>query len=219
MYVVFEGPDGSGKTTLVNSVYNKLKFITEHPIVTTMQPGSTQLGKHIRQLVKYPDSFSTDSPMVIDDLSRQMLYMVDCVNNIKTIVVPALENNCIVLSDRTSYISSIVYSLVENDSNIDSILRLHKILKPPTIDLLFVLNISAENSRKRMNHRKDTLGDYYDSKSSHFHDKTNTIYSNINDYLNVIECDIADVIHIDAMITLEQMTNTVVSAIISKFSI
>ena len=99
MYVIFEGVDGAGKSTTMNAVVDKLNSIIPgfNPVMTS-QPGSTPLGKHIRQLVKYPPTI--DPSIQIDNLSRQLLYMIDMINYINVVLKPSLADRKAVFADR-----------------------------------------------------------------------------------------------------------------------
>lgn len=212
-YYVFEGPDGSGKTTTIDAVRRTLiaNGLCENQIVVTRQPGSTPLGAHIRQLVKYPHTVNQE--IRIDDLSRQLLYMVDCINDIKTIVQPALDANKIVLSDRVSYITSYVYAMVEKIP-IENILAILNIFQPPMITKLFILNITAQQAKNRTSNRYESVGDHYDAKGLDFHNNTNSIYSNIIDHQVLHRfVDPKNVVYIDAEDTRDNIVSKVLSEI------
>ena len=68
LYVIFEGNEGTGKTSTMAAVAEALKDRLE--IRQTHHPGSTPLGKHLRKLVKHP--VEIDPEIEIDPLSRQL---------------------------------------------------------------------------------------------------------------------------------------------------
>lgn len=176
MYAIFEGSDGVGKTTTMHAVAEYIK--TKYPdfdMRLTHHPGSTPLGKHIRQLVKYPHQI--DEAIKIDDLSRQMLYMVDTVSFIKTLLLPSLEQGTSVLADRSSFISALVYGLADGLSVYD-VSRLFDLITPPKADRVYVLTCPWEVGKKRLDSdRQDP--DHYDSKEANFRQKIEDTYNTL----------------------------------------
>ena len=105
LYVVIEGHDGAGKSTIIKELDIRLK--TEgYPVLSTFMPGATRLGAHLRTLVKHPSLI--DPGIEIDEMARQLLYLADANNFMKLILEPALQDNKIVISDRSSFISSLI---------------------------------------------------------------------------------------------------------------
>lgn len=134
-YIVFEGVDFCGKTTLAQNVHaallnaNKTSILTKHP-------GATSLGKHLRKLVKNPEII--DTTIRIDALSAQTLMMVDQICFINTILTPQLDAGHIVLADRCNFISCIAYGLPEG-LNIETINKLFQLAQSPCPDKVFIL--------------------------------------------------------------------------------
>jgi len=175
LYVVFEGNDGAGKTTTMEAVSIEMK--KRYPgfdVQLTHQPGSTPLGKHIRKLVKYPEEICKD--INIDDLSRQMLYMVDTVNFIKTILEPSLSQNKSIFSDRSTFISAIVYGLADG-LDLNTITKLFEVITPPKMDKLYILQCPISVSKERIVTRGKP--DHYDRKPEDLSQKRESLYQNL----------------------------------------
>lgn len=181
-YVIFEGPDGAGKTTAMRKVAESLSHrlseqgITHDPIVLTHHPGSTPLGKHIRKLIKFPHKFDED--IVIDDLSRQMFYMIDTVSFVKTLLEPSLMENKIVLADRSSYISAIAYGRADG-LDLRDVEKLFDILTPPKADKLVILQLPAKVCMERIRESREEEGDHYDQQPSDFFERVVDLYDNL----------------------------------------
>jgi len=180
---VFEGMDGSGKSSVMAGVAERLSskqirdIIGSTPIHQTRHPGSTPLGAHLRELVKYPHRFGVE----IDDLSRQALYMVDTISFIKTLLEPALNKNEIILADRSSHISSIVYSTADG-IDINDIIRLYSLVVPPKADRVYIFSCPIELALERINHTNrvdQSTGDHYDRKKIEFWAKVCDTYNNL----------------------------------------
>lgn len=176
LYVVFEGNDGAGKSTTMKAVAEALPRKLGHAIdlELTNHPGSTPLGKHIRRLVKYPETI--DSTIEIDSLSRQILYMVDTVSFIKQKLIPAIESGRTVFADRSSFISALVYGTAEG-LNVADIERLFQLITPPKMDRLYVLRCPWQVGKQRL----DTRGnpDHFERKPPEFFRKVEEAYERL----------------------------------------
>lgn len=177
MYVIFEGVDGAGKSTTMNAVVDKLNSIIPgfNPVMTS-QPGSTPLGKHIRQLVKYPSTI--DPSIQIDNLSRQLLYMIDMINYINVVLKPSLADRKAVFADRSSFISGMIYGLAEG-LDYDHINKLFNLIEPVRADRCYVMVCKPERAKERMGNSRGENKDHFDSKPFEFLEKVYDLYSNI----------------------------------------
>ncbi|HAH96343.1 MAG TPA: dTMP kinase [Firmicutes bacterium] len=93
LFIVLEGPDGTGKSTLAKLLVADLRSLG-HDVVATREPGGTPLGQKIRELIlnsKGPD---------LGHCSEMLLYAADRAQNISEIVQPALAQGRVVLAER-----------------------------------------------------------------------------------------------------------------------
>ena len=172
-YIIFEGNDGTGKSTLMKAVAERLSTVfTAFDPLLTQHPGSTPLGRHLRQLVKYPQKVATD--IVIDDLSRQVLYMVDTISFVKTLLEPTLASGRPVFADRSSFISAIVYGLADG-LLLDDVSRILELITPPKADRLYILQCASTTGRERISARGEM--DHYDRKPIEFSQRVDDIYA------------------------------------------
>lgn len=99
VFVTFEGGDGAGKTTQIELATAWLEQ-AGHTVVTTREPGGTELGSAIRQLILHGDH--------VAPRAEALLYAADRAHHVETLVRPALARGDVVLQDR--YVdSSIAY--------------------------------------------------------------------------------------------------------------
>jgi dTMP kinase len=175
LYVVLEGMDGSGKSTITNKLQ---KYIQDkqssRKVISTYHPGSTALGRHLRSLVKNPAQF--DHQIEIDNLSRQLLHFVDTISFHKTILEPELSSGSIVLSDRCTYISAVIYGVATGLKAAD-LTRLFAIYPPQKADLVFVFDTDWEVAQKRSSNRN--VVDFYDNQKAEFFMRICDQYRNI----------------------------------------
>ena len=96
---VLEGIDGSGKSSLLQSISAQLK--ESCPIITTKEPGGTNLGRHLRAIIQ-------DQPTPLIASAEFLLFAADRAQHFSELIIPHLERNFIVLADRMAD-SSLVY--------------------------------------------------------------------------------------------------------------
>jgi len=102
LWIVFEGGDGVGKTTQIDLLAAWLGSPEggNHDVVTTREPGGTDLGRQLREAVMHGDH--------VAPRAEALLYAADRAHHVATVVRPALERGATVIQDR--YLdSSIVY--------------------------------------------------------------------------------------------------------------
>lgn len=101
-YIVIEGIDGCGKSVLTSNLVTLLKRqASSTGILITKEPGGTELGKTLRAMVNQRKASLCDK-------AEFLLFAADRAQHIASVIVPALEQGTVVISDR-SFISSIAY--------------------------------------------------------------------------------------------------------------
>ena len=156
-FIVFEGIDGSGKTTQINQLYKWLigtDLIPENnKLVITREPGGTKLGKSIRSLLL--DTSREKSPGSITEL---LLYAADRSQHVNEIIRPTLDKGDWVISDRFCG-STLAYQGYGRKLDINLIKDLEAIATQGIApDITFLLDIPIEESiRRRMNRKDDRI--------------------------------------------------------------
>jgi len=178
LYVIFEGGEGTGKTSTMKAVANEVLNRTVGAISPrlTHHPGSTPLGKYLRKLVKFPHEI--DPEINMDPLTRQCLYMADTINFITTVLKPALEVRETVFADRSSFISGLVYGLADGIDVVE-VCKLLQLIIPPRADRVYILQCPWQVSKSRCDSTRGETGDYYDSQPNEFFQKVQTIYDGL----------------------------------------
>lgn len=101
MFIVFEGIDGSGKTTQLKQLARWLPSSGLMPsgaqLHVTREPSNTPLGQSLRRLLLYPPPGAAPCPN-----AELLLYAADRAQHVETVIRPALAAGHWVLSDRFS---------------------------------------------------------------------------------------------------------------------
>ena len=153
-FIVFEGIDGSGKTTQINQLSKWListDLIPENnKLVITREPGGTKLGKSIRSLLL--DTSIGKSP---DSITELLLYAADRSQHVNEIIRPTLDQGDWVISDRFCG-STLAYQGYGRKLDINLIKNLEAIATQGIApDITFLLDIPVEESIRRRRNRKD----------------------------------------------------------------
>ena len=93
MFITFEGIEGCGKTTQIHRLVKRLRR-QGIPLITTLEPGGTKIGRHIRQILL--DSRNRN----LSPLAELILYAADRTQHVEEIIKPALDQGNWVICDR-----------------------------------------------------------------------------------------------------------------------
>ncbi|MCL4478287.1 MAG: dTMP kinase [Deltaproteobacteria bacterium] len=145
LFITFEGIDGSGKTTQLELLYEKLLAMNK-PVIRLREPGSTELGEKIRNVI-------SDKYIEISDYAELLLFFASRVQLIKESITPALEEGKIVLCDRFND-ATIAYQSYGRGLPLDIASTLEKLfILPLKPDVTFLLDCRYETAVKRMSSR------------------------------------------------------------------
>ena len=148
LFIVMEGPDGSGKTTQINLLEQYLKE-AGYECLITREPGGTVIGEEVRELILNPE-YKEMSPV-----TEMLLYAASRAQLVHEVIGPALEAGRIVISDRFVD-SSIVYQGIARNLGISTVAAVNApgigIYLP---DGIFFIDLSeAEGIRRKKNQKK-----------------------------------------------------------------
>lgn len=118
VFVVFEGGDGTGKTTQIRLLRSAVER-DGHLAVVTREPGGTRLGEQVRDLLLARSSED------MDPRTEALLYAAARAQHVREVIVPALERGSVVLCDR--YVdSSIAYQGAGRGLGEDAVAQLNR---------------------------------------------------------------------------------------------
>lgn len=164
-FLSFEGGEGTGKSTHVNLLQRRLGEL-DIVSMTTREPGGTEIGKHVREILLH----TKDESMRLSPMSEALLFGLDRFEHLQKVIRPALEKGRWVLCDRFAD-STLAYQGYVLGGDIKDIKALDAlVVGKAQPDLTFVLDIAAEKSLARAHERNDESS-YYDDKRLEFHEK------------------------------------------------
>lgn len=102
IFIVFEGGEGSGKSTQAQRLSDWL-ISRNREMLLTHEPGGTKLGEALRELLLH-------STLSLDPRAEMFLFFADRAQHVTEVILPALERGGIVISDRFSG-STLAYQL------------------------------------------------------------------------------------------------------------
>ena len=148
LFIVMEGPDGSGKTTQINLLEQYLKE-AGYECLITREPGGTVIGEEVRELILNPEYKE------MSQVTEMLLYAASRAQLVHEVIGPALEAGKIVISDRFVD-SSIVYQGIARNLGISTVAAVNApgigIYRP---DGIFFIDLSeAEGIRRKKNQKK-----------------------------------------------------------------
>jgi dTMP kinase len=152
LFITFEGPDGSGKTTQIRRLAEWFRERSVEPVLLR-QPGGTALGERIRSILL--DSRSDESLGHIAPLAELALMFGDRAQSIQEIIQPALDAGKIVLCDRYTD-SSEAYQGAGRGLGSERVLAVHRaICNDLQPDLTILLLPDVEQALRRAQKRNE----------------------------------------------------------------
>lgn len=166
-FVVFEGLDGSGKSSLMKRLETHLKNLGKD-LIMTREPGGTTVGDEIREIILKKQA---EPPSARTEL---LLYQASRAQHVDLVIRPALAQNKWVLCDRFSA-SSIAFQGGGRGISLDQVEWLNNfatnLLKP---HLTVLLDLSVDESKKRRSNRENLTAvaeDRIEAEADSFHEK------------------------------------------------
>jgi dTMP kinase len=171
-FIVFEGIDNSGKTTVSEKISEWLE--SEHGItsVLTRHPGSTPIGQEIRGILKH-------SPHPINANAQALLFAADNSIFMNQVLKPNLDQGNWVIGDRNNFLSSLAYQIASGCS-FDELDDVHKATRQVAkIDLLLIFTCDYEESQRRRALKNEEGRDRFEDAGREYFDKLAKCYNNV----------------------------------------
>ena len=142
LLITFEGLEGCGKTSQAKMLFDFL-IKQKMPSIYTKEPGGTNVGDKIRRILL------DQKNDVMDYKTEMLLFLASRAENVRLIILPALEEGKVVISDRF-YDSTTAYQGYGRGIDLKIIKYLNSLVVGKAIpDLTFVLDIDPYEGLRR----------------------------------------------------------------------
>ena len=169
MFITLEGPEGSGKTSVMKEVIRRL--IDEgHSIIETREPGGTEIAEQIRTIILDRKNLKLDSR------AEALLYAASRRQNLVEKIWPSIQAGHIVICDRFID-SSLAYQGGARGIGLDEVLQINLFATEgsfPELTLLF--DIEPELGLKRIAQNKQREVNRLDLERLDFHRQVRQTY-------------------------------------------
>jgi dTMP kinase len=168
--VSFEGSEGAGKSTQIARLAAQFQQAGRE-VVTTREPGGTEIGEQIRNLLVHNskgDEMCAETELLLFAAARAQL--------VREMIAPALLRGAIVLSDRFLD-SSTVYQGIGRNLAADPVSQINRFAVGNVMpDLTVVLDVPEEVSLARLKRRASGLPDRMERQNVEFYRKVREGY-------------------------------------------
>jgi dTMP kinase len=176
--IVLEGPDGAGKTTLVQGLSTALADTHDVEVMSLREPGGTDLGEMIRDILKGHVSIGAE----MDDRAEALLFAAARAQLVAQVIRPALQAGKWVLLDRFEG-STMIYQGLGRGLGMQ---QMHALSRFATCDLqpdvTVVLRISEQTSRARRAVRDGETPDRIEASGDEFMRQIFDGYSRLKEF-------------------------------------
>ncbi len=206
MFITLEGPEGSGKTSAIKKVVERLKELG-YSIVETREPGGTPIAEQIRNVILDVNNTS------LDPRAEALLYAASRRQHLVEKVWPAIKEGKIVICDRFID-SSLAYQGGARNLGIDNVININMFATEDTWpDLTLLFDIEPEIGLKRISANANREVNRLDLEKLEFHKMVR------NTFLQLSKRYPERYVVIDASKSIEEVANAAFDAIYSKLKL
>lgn len=168
-FITFEGIDGGGKTTQIKLLADALTA-AGHKVYLTREPGGSHIGDHIREVLLATDHTE------MHGMTELLLFVAARAQHVHRHIIPALEDDCVVLCDRFIRSTEVYQGIVRGCISPADIAELHHLVIPDKAypDLEVIVDCPVEVIAKRMHDRGQMSR--FDREPVEFHQKVRDGY-------------------------------------------
>ena len=205
MFITIEGTEGSGKSTVLKFVFDRLKE-EGYNVILTREPGGTPISESIRNIIL--DKSNT----AMDGRTEALLYAASRRQHLVEKVLPAIKDGKIVLCDRFLD-SSLAYQGGARGLGVQQVLDVNLFATENTFpDYTLLFKITPEQGLERIAKNAKREVNRLDLEKLEFH---TTVY---NTFLDLAAKYPERYIIIDASKSLEEVKEAAYNAIVSRIT-
>lgn len=161
LFITFEGPDGCGKTSIINLL--KECYKNNEKIIFTREPGGTKISEKIREIILSNDNSEMSAR------TEALLYSASRAQHIDELIKPNLEKGNVIISDRF-VLSSLAYQGGGRELGIENVKKINDFAingVNPDMVIFFYVDPLTTLKRKSLSDEADRLelsGDNFHSR-------------------------------------------------------
>jgi dTMP kinase len=168
--ISFEGSEGSGKSTQIARLAERLQKLRRE-VVATREPGGTEIGEQVRNIIVHNskgDEMCAETELLLFAAARAQV--------VREVVAPALLRGAIVLTDRFLD-SSTVYQGIARNLAPDPVNQINRFAVGNVMpDFTIVIDVPTKVSLARIRQRASDLPDRMERENAAFYDKVRDGY-------------------------------------------
>lgn len=172
LFITFEGPEGSGKSTQLRMLGTRLRA-AGHPVLETAEPGGTPIGLQIRRVLL--DARNRE----LSPTAELLLMFAARAQNVDQAILPALGEGRVVICDRFTD-STLVYQGAARGLGTELVYEVDRIACRGLVPALtLIVDIDTETGLARAHRRNQRTQDVetrLDEQSLEFHRKVRAAY-------------------------------------------
>jgi len=173
IFVSFEGSEGCGKSTQIRILADRLKAAGQG-VLLTREPGGTEIGEHLRQLLQFSKAGQAMAPE-----TELLLFTASRAQLVREVILPALAEGRAVLADRFLD-STTVYQGVARKLDAAAVAAINRFAVGDTLpDITFVLDLEPSVARERLRQRHATTPDRMENQPAAFYDAVRAGYQSL----------------------------------------
>lgn len=164
-FIVIEGINGCGKTTLIANIKDYLEN-NNKDVICSKEPGGTPIGDSLRNIALSSSKEMTPEAQFFIMSASRAEYVFKKVR-------PTINNGSFFISDRYYY-SSLAFQSYAGGLNFNFVYSVSKeVIKECIPDITFILDLDLETASKRLNLRNENSNekDSFESEKMEYHQK------------------------------------------------
>ncbi|MDG3061100.1 dTMP kinase [Lacticaseibacillus casei] len=205
-FITFEGPDGAGKTSVLEALIPRLKSQSQAALHLTREPGGAKISEKIRDVILDPANTEMDAR------TEALLYAASRRQHLVEVIQPALAQGDIVICDRFVD-SSVAYQGGGRQIGTQAVLQMNQFatagLEP---NLTIYLDVPVQVGLDRIAaHQHERQYDRLDQESLAFHERVHSAY------MKLVADNPTRIVTVDATQPLAAVVTAAEAAITKRF--
>lgn len=206
LFITIEGGEGSGKSTLSDSLEQELTK-RGYQVVKTREPGGPPLSEHIRNLLLNPSK-----EFQIGERAELLLFLASRAQHVEETILPALRQGKVVVCERFND-STIAYQGGARHLGMHYVEQLCQLICDMEPNCTLLLDIDAEEGMRRIKKQREEQIDRLELEKLQFHKEVR------QSFLHLADKHSQRISILDASLPLEQVLEAAIKAVESHLTL